>query len=886
MRWLEKLRIRLQMLLGRRREGQRLDDELRFHLEQQVAENIAAGMSPEEARHAALRAFGNPTALRDQARETWSWNGIESLLRDVRIAARTLTRTPGFALTSVVIIALGIGATVTMFTVVHSVLLRPLPFEDPARLVRVYEADSHDPGHNHVSVSGADFLDWQKQAHSVEQMSLMNNSGSYNLSGASGQLPEYVEAQVADWNLFPMLGVQPALGRLFTADDDRADAQGAVVITWGLWKRRYGGSPAVLGQSILLNAKPYTVIGVLPAWFTYPDPKVQLWTATRHEMASWPGFTTSHGAHNFRVLARLKPGVTIAQAKAELDSIQANIRKQFPEGPIFDATNVMPLLESDVRQIKTPLYALFAATGCLLLIACLNIANLLVARSAARRSEAAIRTALGGSRGRLIREQVVESVLLTLTGGGLGMLFALLTVRWLVNVRTDLPRVDGIHLDGDALLFAVGVMLLCGLVAGLIAALSVNDRQVLRALQASSRAQAGSQGRARLRRVLLSLEVGLTVVLLIAAGLLLRSYQRLRSVELGCATDNVLTMGIDLPEARYKTPRQMAEFYERLLERVRALPGVAGAGLNTVLPGTGTGRDDAFSITENPPQPKGKYLDASMRSVDPGYFAAMQIPLLRGRNFLPNERLNNANVAIVTPAFARAFFPNSDPIGKHIDDGNFDGPHQFEIVGVAADTLEDVSRPAEPTMYFPLYRGSDSYAQLAVRTRSDASSFALPIQKIIAQMDRDLPVSDILTMDQIVGKSTLDASFDALLLTVLATLSLILAAAGLFGVLSYLVAQRRAEIGIRMALGEQRSQVLRLMLLDGLRPAIYGLALGLIASVGAVRLIRSMLYGSSPIDPAVFVAVAAALLLVAALACAIPAWRASRLDPMQALRTE
>jgi predicted permease len=887
MRWFEQFRMRIGMLFRRGRAAERLDAELRFHLDQQIAENIAAGMSAEEARHAALREFGNPAALRDQARETWSWTGVESLLRDVRIAARTLGRTPGFALTAIVIVALGIGATVTMFTVVHSVLLKPLPFEDPDRLVRIYEADSHDPGHNHVAVAGADFLDWQKQAHSIDQMALMYTmNGGYNLSGSSGQLPEFVEAQVADWNLFPILSVRPAAGRLFTVDDDRAGADATAVLTWGLWKRRYGGDPAIVGQKILLDAKPYTVIGVLPAWFSYPHSKVQLWTAVRHEMASWPGFATSHGAHNFRVVARLKPGVTIARAKAELDSIQANIRKQFPEGPIFDATNVMPLLESDVHKVKGPLYALFGATGCLLLIACLNIAGLLVARAAARRNEAAIRTALGGSRARLIREQLVESVLLTLAGGVLGLLFALLTVHWLVTIRSDLPRVDGIHLDGVAVLFAAGVVLLCGLVAGLIAALSVNDKQVLRALQAASRSQAGSHGRARLRRVLLSLEVGLTVVLLISAGLLLRSYQRLRSVELGCATDNVLTMGINLPEARYKTHSQITEFYEQLLDRIRALPGVAGAGLNTVLPGTGSGRDDAFTITENPPLPKGKYLDASMRSVDPGYFAAMQIPIVRGRSFLPNQRLKDANVAIVTPAFVREFFPNTDPLGKHIDDGNFDDPHKFEIVGVAADTLEDVSRPAQPTMYFPLYGGSESYARLAVRTKSDAASFALPIQKIIAQMDRDLPVSDILTMDQIVGKSTLDASFDALLLTVLATLSLILAAVGLFGVLSYIVTQRRSEIGIRMALGEQRGQVLGLMLVDGLRPAIYGLVLGLIASAGAVKLIRSMLYGSKPVDSVVFVAVAVALLLVAALACAVPAWRASRLDPMEALRTE
>ena len=458
----------------------------------------------------------------------------------------------------------------------------------------------------------ADFFDWQKQEHSFQQMAMMfAGNGSYNLSGSSGQLPEQIAGRGVNWNLFPMLGVQPALGRLFDAGDDQAAANATVVLTWGLWKRRYGGDPHVLNQTIYLEAKPYTVIGILPAWFTFPDAAVQLWTPLEHEM-TWPGFRTAHSAHNFAVIARLKPGVTLGQARAEMGAIQMRIHDRYlTEGFVDDGTTVESLLESQVGKMKIALFTIFAATGCLLLIACLNIANLLVARAAARRKEAAIRTALGGTRGRLIREQVVESIVLSAAGGTFGLLLAWLAVRWLVSMRADLPRAEDIHVGGLSILFSFGVIGICGIVSGLIPAFSFPNSELPRSLQESSRLQAGSQGKTRLRKVLLSLEIGLTVVLLIAAALLLKSYERLRSVDLGCVTDNVLTMSFGLPAARYTTPAQVVSFYEQLLERVRPLPGVEAAGITSCLPGAGHCRDDGFVIHENPPLPEGKMLDAT-----------------------------------------------------------------------------------------------------------------------------------------------------------------------------------------------------------------------------------------------------------------------------------
>jgi predicted permease len=885
MRWLRKLLMQCQMLLRRDRAGAQLQDELQFHLDQQIAENLAAGNSPEEARRAALRSFGNPATLRDQTRNTWSWQWLEMLLHDLRFGIRALVRNPGFSILAILVMGLGIGANVALFTVVHSVLLKPLPFKDQDRLVRLYEADAHGAFQDNV-LAGGTFAAWQSQSHSFEQMAIKRGI-DYNLSGSGGQLPELVHGQVASWNIFPLLGVEAARGRLFLPSDDRRETNATVVLTWGLWKRRYGGDPELIGKTILLDAKPYMVLGVLPEWFNYPDSKVQLWTPIYHERS--PVVMALLTAHNLDAIGRLKPEVTIAQAAAELSTIQRQIRQQNPDGPVHDAANIRPILDAEVFHLKTGLYAMLAATGCLLLIACLNIANLLVARAATRRRETAVRTALGGSRGRLIREQVIESLVLSIAGGTGGLMLAEVALRWLVHTRHDIPRADSIHIDGMVVVFTITITVLCGLLAGLIPALSSNDKQILRTLQESSRSYSGGHAGVRLRRLLLGLQVGLTVVLLISAGLLLKTYTRLRSVNLGCATHDVLTMEINLPRGTYKTGAQIVSFYEQLSERVRQLPGVRGVTVGTILPGEGHQRDDTFTIHEHPPLPKGQVLDASTFFADPSYFNALQIPLLQGRVFQPDERLERSHSVIVNQTFVRQFLKGEDPLGKHVKVELSDVPGAdigLEIVGVVADTLESLSDNPYPTIFYPFFSGSERSGVLAVRTEQAPSSLALPVQQAIAGIDPNLAVANVLTMDQILGQSTIDASFDATLLFAFAVISLLLAAVGLFGVLSYIVAQRTIEIGIRMALGAQREQVMRLMLSDGLRPAIFGLLLGLVASAGVAHLIQSMLYGTPALDPAVFLVVSVTLLLVACAACAVPAWRASRLDPVIALRMD
>jgi predicted permease len=862
----------------------RADDEVRneiaSYLEEETAENMARGMAAHEARRRARIKLGNAQRVRENL---WQQNTVafaEDAWRDLKYAARTLRRSPGFTVTAILVMALGIGANVALFTIVRAVLLKPLPFYQPSRLVKIYEHSSDRFPYN--SVAGGVFAAWQKQNHSFTDLALLDSELAFSLSEAGGQLPEQVSFGVCSWNLFPLLGVEPALGRSFTASDDRPSANATVMLTWGLWKRRFGGDASIVGRTIQLDAKPYTVIGVLPVWFTYPEQDVQLWTPIYHLVPESEMNTIDQ--HNWGAIGRLKPGVSEAQATAELSLIVRRLHDQHLDDPfISSAASSKPLLEDMVGDVKMPLYLLLAATGCLLLIACLNIASLMVSREAIRRKELAIRAALGGGRWRLLREHMAESLLLSTISGATGLLAGFAAIRWFVHARPDMSRTEAIHVDGAAVAFTFVLTLLCALFAGLASLLSFKGGNVAQSLTSSSRSQSEGLGRARLRKWLVMLEVGVTVVLLVGAGLLLKSYALLRSSDMGCATDHVLTMQLSLPDEKYSDPVQRLNFFSTLIDRVRSLPGVRAAGLVRAVPGQGYRGDSGFSIAGRPPLPLGQKQLAIVRWADPGYFRAMGIPILRGDTFDASKRLDKANQVVISDSFARQYFGAEDPVGKHL---TAMGNHSYVIAGVVGDTRYVVAKPPQPMMYFSIYSGDFGSAALAVRSSGDMTSLALPIQKIVGQLDPQLAVMDILTMDQLIGKSILDTSFDAELLLIFAVLSLLLAAVGLFSVLSFIAARRTQEIGIRMALGAQRDRVLGQVLLDGLKPAFIGLVLGLIGSAGAVRLVRSMLYETRPLDPAVFLLVSVVLVTVAGAACMVPAWRASRLDPMQALRTE
>jgi predicted permease len=576
-------------------------------------------------------------------------------------------------------------------------------------------------------------------------------------------------------------------------------------------------------------------------------------------------------------------------ATREVSTLQYQIHLANATKPVAEDVWSRPMIDDVVKNVKTPLLVLLCAVGCMLLIACLNVSNLLVARSAARRKEVAIRGALGGGRLTLIREQMTESLLICLAGGGLGLLLSLSATHWLASHWRDLPRADAIHVDGWVFAFASGLVVATALLAGLVPAISSTGKESLSALRESSRSIGGSTSRAWLRKVMLTAEIALTVTLLAAAGLLFHSFLRLRMADLGCRVDHVLTMKFGLPEIQYDTREKVVLFHQSLLERVRRLPGVSGAALVSTAPGTGPNGDRVFTIVEKPAPSYSLQYDAMTLTADPQYFSVMQIPLLRGHVFTEHERLHNDHYVVVSKQFVNQYLAGDDPIGKHIRDVWDDKLENYEIIGEVGDTLYDVTKPVEATIYFPILSGipnRTSEATIVVHSSVNPLAISTPVQQQISALEPELPVYNALTMDQILNKTTASQSFAANLVLAFAGISLLLAGVGLFGVLSYLVTQRSVEIAIRIALGAQRPEVLRVVLVDGLMPVFLGAAVGLAGAAVAGSLIRSMLYGASPYDPLVVAGMVGCLLFTAVVACVVPAWRASRVDPMQVLRSE
>jgi predicted permease len=886
MRWVERFRMAMLMLFRRKAESERLSLELEFHLEQQIAENVALGMEPEQARLAALRLFGNPTLLREEARSSWSWNWLDGLWRDLRYGVRTLLRSPSFSATAILVMALGIGASTSLFTIVRSVLLKPLPFRDPGKLVIVYEHYRSETKYPYNVVAAADFHDWREKTHGFQDMAAWRWwAGAITTN--SGEMPEHFAGAAGSWNLFSVLGVEPVLGRTFTPDEDRIGAPDAVILCWSFFQSRFRGDSSIVGKAVRIDSKPYTVVGVLPKSFTYPDPEVKVWIP--YATAFEPDELVAHDKHQSRVVARLKENVPAAAAIQEVSALQYRMHMAELTKPVAEDAVMRPMIEDVVQDVKTALLILMASVVCMLLIACLNVSNLLVARSAARRREVAIRGALGGSRLKLVREQITESFLISIAGGLLGLLLSFFATRWLATHWQDLPRAEAIQMDGTILIFSAVIVFVSALAAGLVPAISSTGKNLLSALQESSRALGGGLSRASLRKTLLAAEVTLTVILLISAGLLFKSFMHLRSSDLGCATDGVLTMRFGLPEIQYDKAEKIVAFHESLLERVRNLPGVVAAGLVSTAPGAGYESSRLFSIPEHPFSGEPRNWDAMRRTADPGYFNAIQIPVLQGRVFTTQERLDRSNYVVISKLLADQYFPGESPLGKHIKVEWNQKSETMEIIGVAGDTIPEIGEPIKPMIYFPLLSGATTETTLVtivVRTAQDPLALALPVQKQISSLDPQIAVNHVLTMQQIIGRATASKNFSASLVLAFAVLSLMLAAVGLYGVLSYLVQQRVAEIGIRMALGAQRSEILRLVLMDGMRPVLFGLAMGLLGGAAAGTLIKSILYGTRPLDPIVFAGMIGILLLTAAIASAIPALRACRIEPTQALRTE
>ena len=873
----------------RKRSDAELQDEIETFLAEETADNEARGMPPDEARRQARVKLGNAQKVRESL---WAQNSPQPLTRigrDLKYACRTLSRTPGFSIIAISVMALCIGAATSLFTIVRSVLLRPLPFRDPDRLVMVYEhhREANTLDFNYNPVSPADFYDWRSKTRGFEDMAIVRYSG-HNLTGERGEMPESVRSAAGSWNLFPLLGVQPAVGRAFNEQEDERGST-VVMLTWSVFQRRFAGDANIVGRQIHLDGKPITVVGVLPSWFTYPDAEIQLWVPYKKDATAEA--LQHHDWHQSHVIARLRPDVSLANALAQVGAVQYQLHLQYPQDFVNEDVATRSLNEDLAGNVKKPLKLLLYAVGSMLLIGCLNVANLLVARGAARQKEVAIRSALGAQRATLIREQLTECVLICAIGGSCGILLSVLATDFLAHVWKDLPTAQGIHLDATVIAFACLMAFAAALVAGLLPALSSTGKTMMKALQTSARTGASSVSRTALRKSLLTAEIGITVVLLVAAGLLLKNFLRLRSADVGCATEKMLTLQYSLPEKKYDTPEKMNAFHEALLQRVKSIPGVRAAALGSTLPAAGYWGDFVFTVKEHPPLKPGEEMpDALMRWADPGFFSALGIPLVSGRFFTDDERGTRSYKVIVSRQLVRQYFPGDNPIGKHLHvpahfHAGAPNDVDYEVVGVVGDTLYQVGQEPKAAMYFPILEGFAGGA-LAVRTASDPLEFSVLVQKQVASLDPELPVSDVLTMEQVIGESLVSARLTASLVLAFAILSLLLASVGLYGVLSYLTTQRTTELGIRMALGAQRDQLLQLMLFDGLRPALFGLGLGLVASLVATRIFQSMLFGTKPLDPVILSIVIVTLLAVAVLACLVPAWRASRLDPMQALRTD
>ncbi|HEV2915216.1 MAG TPA: ABC transporter permease [Pyrinomonadaceae bacterium] len=809
-----------------------------------------------------------------------------TLWQDLRYGLRTLSKTPGFTLAAVLALSLGIGANSAIFSVANAVLLRPLPYHEPERLVMIY-GNLFKPGLDEIGASPPEVKDYREQAHVFERLACYTEGG-FNLSG-EGE-PERISGAFVSADLFPVLGVGPFVGRTFNVEEDQPGSDQVVVLSHKLWQRRFNADPGVVGKSIGINGKSLTVIGVMPAGFQFPDSEIEIWKPLALDAEDWS--ENSRGSHYLNVIARLKPGVTQAQAQTEVQNIAERIRQQHSEN--YDngfGAKIVSRHEQVVGQIRPVLLILLGAVGFVLLIACANVANLLFARAATREREMAIRTALGAGRGRIIRQLLTESLLLAVAGGALGLLLALWGVDLLVALApNDIPRLGEVGLDLRVLGFTVMVSLVTGVLFGLAPALRLSKPDLQESLKDGARGAGEGFRRQRMRNLLVVSEVALSLVLLIGAGLMIRSFIQVQKISPGFNPERVLTMRLSLPQSKYAEPQQQRAFFRQLVGRVEALPGVESVGAVNFLPLSKTGNMWSFAI-----EGRGNAVGPNLnfRMISPDYFRTIGIPLKRGRQLTEQDREGAPPVAVINETMARTFFPGEDPIGKRLKLASESSPFPWlSIVGVVGDVRHyGLDEEAKPELYvsylqplLPNFNVSSLF--LAVRTGAEPAGLTAAVRKEVAALDKDQPIADIKTMEARLSDSVAPRRFNMLLLGIFAALALALSIVGIYGVMSYAVTQRTHEIGVRMALGAQTRDVLRLVVGQGMILALAGVALGLVGAFALTRVMTSLLFGVSPSDPTTFALVAIVLAAVALVACLIPARRATRIDPMEALRYE
>jgi putative ABC transport system permease protein len=810
---------------------------------------------------------------------------MSTLLKDLRYGFRMLIKSPGSTAVAVVALALGIGANSAIFSVVNAVLLRPLPYRDSSRLAVIWETKL-SKGITQEQVSPPDFRDWMEKQRAFDQIAALRAQPAV-LTG--GQLPERVETALVSASVFELLGAKAETGRTFLAEEEQPGRNRVAVLSYGLWQRRFGGDPDILRKNVVVDGSSFTIVGVTRRGFRLLDTPAELWmpyTLDSRELSQ-------RGFHTLRVIGHLKPGISVDQAAGEMRSIASGVEQQFPDTNTGWSTKVVPLRDQMVGNIGSTLWTLLAAVVFVLLIACANVANLLLARAGNREKEIALRTALGANPARLVRQLLTESVLLALAGGLLGLALASWSVTALEQFGpAGIPRLEEIEVDWRVLAFTLGVSVLTGIVFGLAPALSSVRSDLNSILKTSGRGTTGSRSRARLRDALVVSEIASCVVLLTGAGLLMRSFARLESVNPGFRPDHVLTMQIALPETRYSGAK-VALFYQRLVERVEGQAGVQSAGIARNLPLSGSDASLNFTIENRPVEASAEQPRAKYRAASAGYFHALGIPLVRGRYFDRTDGEHTQGVAVINNAMARRFWPDEDPVGKRIKAG-FDGSQWCTIVGIVGDVKHtglDADTNAEVYYHYlqvpPELMGFvEGTMTLVLRTDSEPNSAVASVRREVQRLDPDLAVFNEKTMNELVGGSLAQPRFRAVLLGVFAGIALILAAIGLYGVIAYSVAQRTNELGVRVALGAQKSDVLKLVVGHGAQLAALGIAIGLVLALALMRIISTLLFSVNATDPVTFAAAAIVILAIALAASYIPALKAIKVDPVVALRCE
>ena len=882
---LRELTRRLLMLLRRRHFDADLDEEMRLHRELREQEEIERGLSPKESHYAAQRRFGNELVLREESRDMWGWNWLENLFQDIRYGLRMLVKKPGFTAVAVLTLALGIGANTAIFTVVNSVVLRPLALPQPERVVRLWEAVEHSDWSG--SISYPNLRDWQDQNTVFEGISALLDA-DFNLEGKGG--PAHVPGVLVSPNFFRVMGVKPRLGRTFSGDESEPGHSRVAVVSEALWRSQLGGDPNIVGRSVPVNAQDFTIIGVMPASFRFPWSEVQVWVP----LVPDPSWESDRDDRMVEAFGRLKEGVTLAGARGQMTTIARRLAQEYPKTNRDRTVRMMPLIEAKVGDVRQPLWVLQCAVAFIFLIALANVTNLLLSRATRRQKEFAVRTALGAGRWRLTRQLLGESLLLTLLGAALGWVLAIWGVRFLVAVDPhSIPRLDEIHLDARVAVLTVAFALVGAVGLGAAMALKTSRWNLHETLKEGGRGTPGG-GRRSLNKLLVIAETATALVLAIGAGLLAKSLWLLLEVDPGVDVHHVLTMHLAPSEAKYSGPHPAWTFYEPLLEKVEAIPGVHAAGLVTFLPIQRAWCNGEILVEGHTPSPGGNGPWAEYRAVSTSYYRAIGIPLVRGRYFTADDNEQTSLAVVINQTFAKDYLSGQDPLGKHVQLG---GPPWATIVGVARDVRQaGLATPPLPEVDFPYRQAAlipgwpaNFFTQsmsLVLALSGEPTGIVAAVRRAARSVDPAQPVFLVETMEQIIADSTSGQRFYAWLLGAFAILALVLAALGTYGLLAYQVGERSHEIGTRMALGASQKDVLRLVVGEGLKLTLVGVAIGLAGALALTRFLSSLLWDVRPTDAFAFTAASLILLAVALVACFIPARRATRVDPVVALRHE